>query len=159
MREKDLGVDITLHDRVEAVCWKHRIPAEVPDHMDNIEEGFGYLVQEYWRPNPVERTVDLDVCPWWVNTEEALAEMPVVWEWADKQLRLIKAIVGAACRELENQDLLPVRVEAPYGWNVFELSRILGLRTSYVDTIPAVYSASQFGRFVPLRPMDGAAVE
>jgi len=155
--ENSLGVETDLHDRVEALCWKHRRLEQVPKHVESVVDGFGYLVQEYWKPDPTTRTVDLTVCPYWVDKAAALAEMDSVWEWADTQIERIRRIVALACQELASHDVPAVRLDVPYCWRVFRLKHVCGLRARHVEESPAVYavySAPHFGRFVPLKPFD-----
>jgi hypothetical protein len=80
-----------LRDKVEELLWDCRIIEKLPQSVidgyeqDGVGHVFGYQCDEYWKPDPEKRTIDLTVCPYWIDTELAMSRMDEVWDWWDKE--------------------------------------------------------------------------
>jgi hypothetical protein len=150
-RTDDLGVDCSLQERFEDLLWDHRT-SKAPPNREPGNGDFGDLYCEYWKVRVPTRTVDLTICPSWVNKEAAAEHFDELWDWADGEVRKMAAIVAAAVAQLQAAGIPAARIEAPYCWQVFEYNCLLGLPVKYAECRPyAVFSPDQFGRFQLLK--------
>jgi len=75
---------IEIRDAVEEMVWDCRSAHDVPDDVvknyneHGIGRVFGQLCDEYWHPDPITKTIDLTICPWWVDKTEAYRRMSIM---------------------------------------------------------------------------------
>ena len=144
-----MGVDCGLNDRFEHVMWNHR--TENPDGFTDMSNAFGYICQEYWKPNYNTRSIELDICPYWIDKIAASQHFAAIWEWADGEVQKILRIVEMAIRELQGQDVVAHVVKVPYGWKVFQQMYIYGCRIEYNSMdVYGAFSSGDHGRFCQL---------
>jgi len=150
MRQDTYGVCCDLSGKVEALAWDCRINVKVPVHIDNPNDGFGYLCDEYWNPDPASRSIDLSVFPFWVDKELVLSRIGEVWEWADDQIARIVEVIDSGIRRLADLDVKAEKAIVPNSWGVFCIKYIHGVPLFFSDSDFGIYTSPEFGRFVPL---------
>lgn len=146
---------LNLRDKLEQLIWDCRIESEVPEDIKELVkngglgEVFGYQCDEYWKPNPITKTVDFKVCPWWVDKNLLESRMNEVWELCDEQTTEIKIMVQVAFRMLTDNDIPVERIILPIYWKDWIGDyNLFGVKCSFKEENKIeIFSPSEFGAY------------
>ncbi len=135
------------------------VMGQLPDDLDKCRRWDILLdvICEYWHPSIDDRSIDLQVCPYWVSKDALRDRLDELWVWAEEQRRLVVSVVADACSSLMAKDVEANCLEAPYAWwwLLGHSRRVLGLKVSYgnwqTDLKGCVFSRDEFGSFATVQ--------